>query len=359
MPPLPAPKFSDAQQGLFSPAEIQHLMRIEFDRATRYDYPIALMLCEVDRLDSLHDLYGYESREEILHAVFTLLRSMTRESDFLGTFLGDRILALFPHTPGKAAQTLAGRFLRGSRKLKFESDGRSIRATLSIGIGFFEPGKPVAFDQWVDSAEEALAYAIEAGGDRFVQRETAASLIQSLREDLEAESDRLALGLPAEAMEPLAALPRIEDLPEVDLATRIGTLFDAVRASAPTLDLGRLQEDVLNAARECIVVARDRALTELVIEHENQITNLESRVNKLKELLDATETELRQIAERKGLDPGVASIYRSVQGLEEGEKDFERKKEMLVLLFEANMDLRSQIDLEPDGDEKDADRKEP
>ena len=55
----------------------------------------------------------------------------------------------------------------------------------------------------------------------------------------------------------------------------------------------------------------------------------------------ATNTKTRvKIAVSKGVDTGVASIYRTVQGLTGDEDDYQRKKEMLILIFEANIALQ-------------------
>ena len=106
---FPSVNFSETEEGLFSPAEVRRLMRVEFDRAKRYGYPAAAMLVEVDRLEYLHDLYGWESKQEILRSVIRLLRSTTRDSDFLGCMHADRILVVFPHTPvhGKCRMVFA------------------------------------------------------------------------------------------------------------------------------------------------------------------------------------------------------------------------------------------------------------
>ena len=82
------------EHGLFSLAQIQHLMRVEFNRAQRYDYPIVCMMIAIDRLGHLRDIYGYESKEEIVDAVVGLLKSSTRGSDFLGRMADDRLLAV-------------------------------------------------------------------------------------------------------------------------------------------------------------------------------------------------------------------------------------------------------------------------
>ena len=42
----------------------------------------------------------------------------------------------------------------------------------------------------------------------------------------------------------------------------------------------------------------------------------------------------------KGLDDGIASIYRDVQGLSSDEANAEAKKEMMAQIFQANVLLR-------------------
>ena len=148
--------------GLFSPDEIRYLMRVEHLRAVRYDYPITMMLIEVDRLEALSDLYGSDSRQEILEAVVSLLRTSTRRSDFLGTMRGDRIMTLFPHTPRSAVTPLAGRLLAGCRDLVFRTGRRVLRVTLSIGVTTPRGGDE-DFERFVSFAEEALAHAVKSG----------------------------------------------------------------------------------------------------------------------------------------------------------------------------------------------------
>ena len=60
---------------------------------------------------------------------------------------------------------------------------------------------------------------------------------------------------------------------------------------------------------------------------------------------------LEQVLTQRGLalvrsgraDDGLASIYRNVQGLADDAESAESKREMLQILFEANMELKSQL----------------
>lgn len=156
-------------KSLFSLAQIQHLMRVEFNRAQRYGYPIACLMISIDRLGHLRDVHGYEAKEEILGAVVDLLRGATRGSDFLGRLADDRLLAVVPHTNAEGLQVMAGRLLRGAEELRFEGDGKMISIGLSLGGSLQEPGAGSPFfDALLQSAEEALEEATSEGGRQLV-----------------------------------------------------------------------------------------------------------------------------------------------------------------------------------------------
>lgn len=165
-----------ADKSLFSLAQIQHLMRVEFNRAQRYGYPISSLMIAVDRLGHLRDMYGYEAKEEIVDSVVGLLKSATRSSDFLGRMADDRLLAVIPHTGATGVRALCDRLLGATRKLDFQSEGRTIPITIAIGGSYdgSEDGGVTAdqrtmfFDALLQSSEEALEDAVAAGGDRAV-----------------------------------------------------------------------------------------------------------------------------------------------------------------------------------------------
>lgn len=357
--------FSDTEEGLFTTREVLQLMRVEYDRARRYDYPVSMMVIEVDRLEYLHNLYGWESKEEILQSVIKMLRSITRDSDFLGCLQDDRVLAVFPHTDEEIVASVASRLLSSCRNLDFRTDGRLLRATISIGISGSGKDASQSFEDFRRLAQDALAYAVSSGGDRFVRRQSAASVISELRDEIEDEARRLKLDMADEsedviafeladdgsdeAPEPAAPLPlehvsipsqRAPLDPNVDaeLADRFHAVFQAGRRSSE--DLEQIESEVIMLANQLVRFAHEEAISAAAKRHDQAVNQLERRVNKLKDLLDTTESDLVQLAKVKGVDTGIASIYRSVQGLQDGGEGVGAKQEMLSLIFEANLALQ-------------------
>jgi diguanylate cyclase (GGDEF)-like protein len=155
--------------GLFSVAQIQHILRIEFGRAQRYGFPIACLVVAIDRLEPLRDAHGYEAKEEAVAAVVALLREATRASDFLGRTADDRLVGVVPHTGSAGARTLAARLLESARESRLER-AQAAPITLSIGIAAADGRTSMFHDALLAAAEDALAQAVAAGGDRSVER---------------------------------------------------------------------------------------------------------------------------------------------------------------------------------------------
>ena len=51
--------------------------------------------------------------------------------------------------------------------MDFQSDGRTLQVTLSIGASYNAGGSTLFFDAMLLAAEEALEASVEAGGDRY------------------------------------------------------------------------------------------------------------------------------------------------------------------------------------------------
>jgi diguanylate cyclase (GGDEF)-like protein len=350
MPEFQYARFSEHGQGLFTPAEIERLMRIEFDRAQRHKYPIVCMVVAVDRLAQLQDLYGYESKDEILQAMIGVLRAAMRDSDYLGFMHDDRLLAIFPHTSAESCGLLARRLLAGARKLRFDRDGRTMRVSLSIGVSHNRHEGTLSFDTLVHVAEEGLAVADAAGGDRFVETELY-QLYEKKRRGRADETPRtqvIAAPLPAERPAPAEhahAEVRVEWQadPLADIVLEVLAAHGITREKLTGMDRETIAALMLSLQEEKLATgARD------LDEQRSLIDQLERRIAKLTHVLGITEDELRRVAAMKNVDLGVASIYRSVQGLSDEASQKEKKREMMREIFQANLELKKR--LSPVGD---------
>jgi diguanylate cyclase (GGDEF)-like protein len=337
MPPIQDSRSRDQERGLFSPRETEQLMRIEFERSTRHGLTLVCLLIGIDRLGALQDLYGGETREEILGASLAALRRVTREHDLLLALQGERIVALFPHAQPELGALLARKLLEAARELRFEREGRSLRISFSIGVAHNRHRDAISFETLLTVAEEGLAVADSAGGDRFVETELY-QLIEQQRRAREQQAQRA--GDPAEApaasatsAAPPARAPGLGDT-LLDVLSAMGVRVD----DPERLDQQSLTQLLFRLQDERAPVAQGELAEE---RRKNDI--LERRISKLVAQLGVTEAELKRIAQLKNVDLGIASIYREVQGLGP-ESQVQRKREMMKEIFTANFHMKREIE---------------
>lgn len=316
MAEFPTVNFAGDDEGLFSNAEIQRLMRAECQRATRYRYAVTAMMISVDRLEQLGDLYGMESRDAILAEVGALLRRSTRESDFLGRMVGSRFFAIFPHTSRRDGPALAARLLRDASQLLFDEGSARVNVTLSVGLSFRDAGETSDVDQLQVEVTSAVKDAAAAGGSRVSEYVPPAPLPKA--DSASRELDQLGEHL------------------ELLLTQKVAAMFESMGQSVP--DFGGKGPEVLALAVEKMEAAHEQMRRE----HSERVSQLERRLAKMAQTLDLTEAELQRAMSFKGEDTGVASIYRTVQGISDVEDNLDLKKEMMAAIFEANMELKQQ-----------------
>ena len=298
-------------------------MTAEHERAQRYGHDLTCLVIGIDRIEQLADFYGHESREEVIESVVELLLSRLRVGDFLGCRDADNLIIALPFTSPEGARALAQRLLAGAREIFFSSEGRTLR--ISISIGAAHSGDPAAncFDDLLKAATTGLREAGSSGGGRYVEKRVEAEQPgenqQSLRAELEERIESLRSSL-HNVNPPAPQLPSDQ------------TLADKLREL--------LQQDSSLAKGEGDL---QREIQDLMQQHNRQIQVLERRIGKLSTSLEATEGQLSEMALLRDVDPGVASIYKTVQGLEIEGPQSEMKRGAMSAIFDANKLLQEEI----------------
>jgi hypothetical protein len=153
--------------------------------------------------------------------------------------------------------------------------------------------------------------------------------VEQLRKELEASRQELELQLARENARRAERVSQSEEL-----MAKVQALFaDPAAAGDLQSRVLALMTEVVDREREAVTVAQRT-------EHERTVDLLERRIRKLMTHLDEAERELALAAQRNSVDPGIASIYRVVQGLAGTDEIAARKRELMADLFRANLRLR-------------------
>ena len=112
------------------------------------------------------------------------------------------------------------------------------------------------------------------------------------------------------------------------------------RARTGELSQRQLRDALVETAATLAKEQWARAIGLRLKENEEDIQNYERRISKLMESLSRTEEALSRLAKMKEGDPGIASIYRTVQGLAQNVEGFAKKRALLEEIFQANVVLQ-------------------
>ncbi|HEY8922649.1 MAG TPA: GGDEF domain-containing protein [Candidatus Limnocylindria bacterium] len=158
---------TDALTGLPSRWPTLDRLRTEAAEGRRYAHPVAAVLLDIDHFAQLNHDQGLEVGDEMLRRIALRLRVRMREADAVGRVGADAFLAILPHTDEEGAATFARAVLDRVLERQVMTERGEVTVSLSIGIALMRPGMTLTGDELLAAAEEALASARAAGGNRI------------------------------------------------------------------------------------------------------------------------------------------------------------------------------------------------
>ncbi|NMO20421.1 diguanylate cyclase [Pyxidicoccus fallax] len=163
---------TDALTGLANFRALTVRLEEEFRRAQRYQYPLSVVVIDLDHLKAINDGLGHDVGNRAILALASQLKGNLRESDFAARFGGDEFVAILPHQTALEAAVFAERIRAGLRTVGVQkSDGRPAPFGLSVSVGIADhtlEGPKEDTDALLKAADAALYEAKREGRDRVV-----------------------------------------------------------------------------------------------------------------------------------------------------------------------------------------------
>lgn len=157
----------DAMTGALTRRGFYAEVEREFLRASRYDRPSALAMIDVDRFRTINDQYGHPAGDAVLVAIADACMATMRKSDVFGRVGGEEFGLLLPETDAAAAMDAAERIRGIIEQTLVEFGGKTIQATVSIGVAPI-PALAEGASTWLSEADIALYEAKQFGRNRVV-----------------------------------------------------------------------------------------------------------------------------------------------------------------------------------------------
>ena len=157
----------DPLTGVATRRHILERLRTEAAEARRYTHPLAMLLLDVDGFAQLNHEHGLAIGDAVLRELALRMRLRIRAADALGRSGGDSFLAILPHTDEAGAAVFADALRRRLTTRPVSTEAGELTVGVSIGVAFVRPGMTLSDEELLVAADEALASAKAAGGNRI------------------------------------------------------------------------------------------------------------------------------------------------------------------------------------------------
>jgi diguanylate cyclase (GGDEF)-like protein len=143
----------------------------EWYRLAREQFPLSLLLCDVDFFKRYNDRYGHLAGDACLRTVAKSIEScIRRPADLVARYGGEEFAVILPNTLQEGATFMANKICQAVSDLQIphEASFMNTHVTISIGISTTFPDQNVSLKTIIESADKALYSAKDQGRDRAV-----------------------------------------------------------------------------------------------------------------------------------------------------------------------------------------------
>ncbi len=147
----------------------RHLAK-EWQRLTREQKPLSLILCDIDYFKRYNDLYGHPMGDRSLSQVAqAMVRASRRPADLVARYGGEEFAIILPNTSTRGAYKVAQAVNQQIHQLSIPHNGSDVsdRLTVTLGIATIVPSRDNRLHDLVEAADLALYHAKNHGRDRI------------------------------------------------------------------------------------------------------------------------------------------------------------------------------------------------
>lgn len=157
---------TDALTGLPNRRAIEEWAERQIRGASRHNYPLWVILADLDSFKSVNDNYGHDAGDVVLQKFAEVLRGTTRASDICGRMGGEEFVMVLTHVQREGIFPTIDRLRDQFASLVFRFGDRTTSVTSSFGVAGFQSTEIIEFSQLLRQADEALYAAKRAGRNR-------------------------------------------------------------------------------------------------------------------------------------------------------------------------------------------------
>lgn len=145
----------DDLTGLYNRRGFWALAEQHWKLAHRTNRPFLLILADMDGLKKINEIHGPRVGDAALRQAAKIIRQTFRDSDLLARLGGDEFVILVTEAQPDGGEALKTRLQRSFKNYN-RRETTSFELAFSIGAASFDPAEPVALEELIDAASQAM-----------------------------------------------------------------------------------------------------------------------------------------------------------------------------------------------------------
>lgn len=158
---------SDGKTKLYIHRYFQTRLDEELKRTSRYGGDISLIMFDLDHFKSINDTYGHQMGDEVLIKVASAIKNNCRTSDIPSRFGGEEFAVILVETSKDGAFIYGEKIRKIVEDLKFYSNNKEIKVTISAGIASYKESFPKNSQDFLSMADKALYFSKQNGRNQI------------------------------------------------------------------------------------------------------------------------------------------------------------------------------------------------
>ena len=156
----------DALTGVHSRRHLEGRLEEEFERFTRYEQPLSVIIADLDHFTQVNDTHGHMVGDTVLREVGGILANSIRSTDYCARYGGEEFILLLPHTEFNKAFAFAERLRKNIAAHSFTSGEGKFSVHASLGVASLDKENPHSKESLIQEADVALYMAKKKGRNR-------------------------------------------------------------------------------------------------------------------------------------------------------------------------------------------------
>ncbi len=156
----------DPLTGLYNRFYLSTVVEEEFYKAKRYNYPLSVVMVDIDHFKRINDEHGHLVGDFVLKEIGGIVKNAIRKGDIPIRYGGEEILVVLPFSRKKEGYIVAERIKKEVEKKDFEVFGVKVKLTISAGVASLK--NEGSLNELIEKADQNLYMAKKRGRNKVV-----------------------------------------------------------------------------------------------------------------------------------------------------------------------------------------------